>query len=179
MVFTWCGDEFRPNPKCTVCGKMLANEAMVRSKLKWPFSIEHDHDKRSTSFLKSFSCRPSSRGQLVGGRNGQRNETSHNRRDSLCSSCKNNVCEWGTRTMKAMFFCRATRWVDVLPTSDNTSLWYNYGMKYICFPGRRVHTYWKKAQIHTAFARFIEDKNYRTVLVLEGNRKNNNRKGCL
>jgi hypothetical protein len=42
MGFTWYGDEFHPNPKCTVCREiLLANEAMVPGKLMQHFSTKH------------------------------------------------------------------------------------------------------------------------------------------
>jgi hypothetical protein len=39
---TWFDDKFCPSPKCAVCGEMWT-EAMVPSKLTWPFSTKHNH----------------------------------------------------------------------------------------------------------------------------------------
>ena len=46
--FTWTGEEKCPLPLCIVCGKKLANTAMVPAKLKRHFSTNHSHLSNKT-----------------------------------------------------------------------------------------------------------------------------------
>ena len=46
--FTWTGEEMCPLPLCIVCGKKLANTAMVPAKLKRHFSTNHSHLSNKT-----------------------------------------------------------------------------------------------------------------------------------
>ncbi|KAM4748802.1 zinc finger BED domain-containing protein 5-like [Rhinophrynus dorsalis] len=43
MGFTWCGEESCPQPECIICGRKLANEALVPSKLKRHFTTNHSN----------------------------------------------------------------------------------------------------------------------------------------
>ena len=53
--FSWCGNKDAPRPLCVVCGKQLANEAMVPSKLIRHLNTKHAvHAHKNKNYFRQM-----------------------------------------------------------------------------------------------------------------------------